>query len=75
VRLRVGSTCVVTLGDVLVIGESDVALLCRIDDRARWIPRDKLCEGDTINAKGDIGTLVLPRQFAVEGGLTPYDEE
>jgi hypothetical protein len=64
---------VVTLGDVQVVRESDAALLCRIDGHERWIPRDKLCQGTTIGKTGDTGTLVVPRQFAVEWGLTPFD--
>ena len=63
----------VTLGDVHVLRESDAALLCKIEGHERWIPRDKLCEGTTIRKTGDTGTLVVPRQFAVEWGLTPYD--
>jgi len=63
----------VTLGGVTVVRESDAALLCRIDGRERWIPRDKVREGTTIARTGDIGTLVLPRTFAVEWGLVPYD--
>jgi len=64
---------VVTLPNVLVVRELDGALLCQIDGHERWIPRDKLCDGTTIRQKGDTGTLVVPRQFAVEWGLTPYD--
>jgi hypothetical protein len=66
---------VVTLTEVEVVRESDVALFCRIEGHDRWIPRDKLCEGTTIRRTGDTGTLVVPRQFAVEWGLTPYDED
>ena len=63
----------VTLANVLVLRESDVALLCQIEGHERWIPRDKLCDGTTIHQKGDTGTLVVPTQFAVEWGLTPFD--
>jgi hypothetical protein len=59
--------------DVLVLRESDAALLCQIDGHLRWIPRDKLCDGTTVQRKGDTGTLVVPRPFAVEWGLTPFD--
>src|SRR5690349_20195373 len=65
---------VVTLGNVVVVRESEAALLCRIDGHDRWIPRDKLCDGTTIAGKGDTGTLIVPRQFAVEWGLVPYGE-
>jgi hypothetical protein len=64
----------VTLGGVTVVQESDAALLCRIDGREQWIPRDKIREGTTVANPGDTGTLVVARQFAVEWGLVPYDE-
>jgi hypothetical protein len=66
---------VVTLRNVLVLNASDVALLCRIEGRDRWIFRDQLREGTTLRAKGDQGTLVVPRDYAVEWGLSPYDED
>ena len=65
----------VTLHDVLVLRESDTDLFCRIEGRDRWIPRDKLCAGSTVRRLGDLGTIVVPRPFAVEWGLTPYDED
>lgn len=64
---------VVKLTGVDVLRESDDALLCRIEGHERWIPRVQLCEGTTIRRKGDAGVLVIPRDFAVEWGLTPYD--
>jgi hypothetical protein len=64
---------VVKLDGVEVLRESDVSLLCRIEGHERWIPLDKLCEGTTIRRVGDTGVLVIPRTFAVEWGLTPYD--
>jgi hypothetical protein len=65
---------VVTLGGVSVVRETDVSLLCEIDGHVRWIPLDRLREGTTIRHVGDMGTLVIPRQFAVEWGLVPYDD-
>jgi hypothetical protein len=56
-----------------VLRESADALLCQIEGHERLIPRDKLCDGSTIKRKGDTGTVVLPREFAVEWGLTPDD--
>jgi hypothetical protein len=64
---------VVTLREVLVVRESDAALLCRIEGHERWVPKDQLRDGTTVGRKGDTGTLVVPRQFAVEWGLVPYD--
>ena len=69
------SDAMVKLDDVQVLRESDVALLCQIEGHVRWIPRDKLREGSTVGRVGDTGTIVVPRDFAVEWGLTPYDEE
>ena len=69
------SAAMVKLDDVQVLRESDVALLCQIEGHVRWIPRDKLREGSTVGRVGDTGTIVVPRDFAVEWGLTPYDEE
>jgi len=66
---------VVTLHEVLVLRESDTSLFCRIEGHDRWIPLDKLCEGSTVRRLGDLGTIVVPRSFAVEWGLTPYDED
>jgi hypothetical protein len=64
----------VTLVGVTVLRESDSSLLCRIDGRQYWIPRDKLREGSTARRIGETGVLVLARVFAVEWGLVPYDE-
>ena len=64
----------VTLGGVTVVQESDAALLCRIEGRERWIPRDKLREGTTVRCVGDTGSLVVPRTFAMEWGLIAYDD-
>ena len=69
------SGAMVKLDGVQVLRESDIALLCQIEGHVRWIPRDKLREGSTVGRVGDTGTIVVPRDFAVEWGLTPYDEE
>ena len=68
-----GHRRMVSLAGVEVVRESDAALLCRIEGHERWIPREKLLAGTTIARKGDTGTLIVPRQFAVEWGLVPYD--
>jgi len=64
---------VVRLSGVRVLQASKAALLCRIEEHVRWIPREHLCEGTTIHRVGDTGVLVVPRAFAVEWGLVPYD--
>ena len=69
----INALAMVTLGGVTVVQESEAALLCRIDGRERWIPRDKVREGTTIAHAGDSGMLVVPRTFAIEWGLVPYD--
>jgi hypothetical protein len=63
----------VTLSGVQVVQESGSAILCRIEEHVRWIPRKQLREGTTIRHVGDTGVLVVPRTFAVEWGLVPYD--
>jgi hypothetical protein len=69
----INAPAMVMLGDVTVVRESDSALLCQIDGHVRWIPLDKLREGTTVRHVGDTGAVVIPRQFAVEWGLVPYD--
>jgi len=66
-------TAVVRLSGVQVVQESSAALLCRIEEHVRWIPREQLREGTTIRNVGDTGVLVVPRTFAVEWGLVPYE--
>jgi hypothetical protein len=63
----------VTVPDVTVLRALDDALMCRIEKHVRWIPMEKLRDGSTIRQQGDVGMLVVPREFAVEWGLTPYD--
>jgi hypothetical protein len=65
---------VISLSEVEVVNESEAALQCRVGSKSYWIPRDKIREGTTIQGAGDTGTLVLPRQFAVEWGLVGYDD-
>jgi hypothetical protein len=67
-------TRVITLRNVEVVRESDSSILCRIEGHDRWIPTEQLREGTTIRRRGDVGTLVVPRAFAAEWGLTPFDE-
>ena len=64
----------VALGGVAVLRVTYTSMLCRIDGREHWIPLDKVREGTTVRQVGDTGQLVVPRAFAVEWGLVPYDE-
>jgi hypothetical protein len=63
----------VTLSDVTVMRALDDALMCRIEQHVRWIPKAQLRDGSTIRQTGDVGVLVVPWPFAAEWGLTPYD--
>ena len=59
----------VELEDVAVEAESDLALLCTIDDKKHWIPKSVVNEDSEVSSEGDIGTIVIMRWFAVKEGL------
>ena len=59
----------VEIDDVTVETETDLALLCIIDGRQRWIPKSVLHEDSEISCAGDSGTIVLMRWFAEKEGL------
>ena len=56
----------VEFGDVLVVRETETALLCRIGDKSHWVAHSGLQPGSTVEHPGDLGVLVLPWNFAVE---------
>ena len=56
---------------VTVMGQTDVALLCRMGHQHRWIAPTQFQPGSTVARQGDVGTIVLKRPFAVEHGLVP----
>ena len=54
----------VELEDVSVEAETDLALLCNIDDKKHWIPKSVVHEDSEVSSEGDTGTIVLQRWFA-----------
>jgi hypothetical protein len=67
--MRQGSSALVTVRDVSVLRVLDYALVCQIGEHLRLIAREQLQDGSTICQKGDVGVVVVPRQYAVEWGL------
>jgi hypothetical protein len=59
----------VEIEDVTVKAETELALLCIIDDKQRWIPKSVVHEESEVSADGDTGTIVLMRWFAEKEGL------
>ena len=59
----------VELEDVAVEAETDLALLCTIDDKKRWIPKSVVHEDSEVSGDGDTGTIVIMRWFAEKEGL------
>ena len=51
-----------------VEAETDLALLCNIDDKKHWIP-SVVHEDSEVSSEGDTGTIVLQRWFAEKEGL------
>ena len=60
---------IVELEDVAVETETDLALLCIIDDKQRWIPKRVVHQDSEVQSEGDIGTLAIMRWFAEKQGL------
>jgi hypothetical protein len=59
----------VEIDDVAAEAETDLALLCIIDDKKRWIPKTVVHEDSEVSSEGDTGTIVLMRWFAEREGL------
>jgi hypothetical protein len=59
----------VELEDVAVEAETDLALLCNIDDKKHWIPKSVVHEDSEVSSDGDTGTIVIMRWFAEKEGL------
>ena len=59
----------VQFGDVLVLRETALALVCRIAGQSRSLALSRLQPGSAVRHAGDRGVLVLTRNFAVELGL------
>ena len=59
----------VEIDDVAVEAETDLALLCIIDDKQVWIPKSVVHEDSEVAGEGDSGTIVVKRWFAEKQGL------
>ena len=59
----------VEIEDVTVTAETELALLCLIDDKQHWIPKSVVDEDSEVSADGETGTIVLLRWFAEKAGL------
>ena len=59
----------VELEDVAVEAETDLALLCNIDDKKHWIPKSVVHEDSEVSSEGDTGTIVIMRWFGEKEGL------
>jgi hypothetical protein len=55
--------------DVTVEVETDLALLCIIEDKQRWIPKSVVHEDSEVSGEGDNGTIIIMRWFAEKEGL------
>jgi hypothetical protein len=54
---------VVAFEGVVVVRESNLALLCVIDGRCIWVPRGQILNGELCSTP-DRGRLVIPRWLA-----------
>ena len=59
----------VEIDDVTVEAETDLALLCSVEDKKVWIPKSVVHEDSEVQSEGDIGTIAIMRWFAEKQGL------
>ena len=59
----------VEIEDVTVEAETDLALLCIIEEKQRWIPKSVVHEDSEVSGEGDTGTIMIMRWFAEKAGL------
>ena len=59
----------VELDDATVEAETDLALLCNINEKRHWIPKSVVHEDSEVSSEGDTGTIVIMRWFAEKEGL------
>jgi len=59
----------IEIEDVVIEVDTDLALLCNIDDKKHWIPKSVVHEDSEVSSEGDTGTIVLMRWFAEKEGL------
>lgn len=55
--------------DVKVIGESELALQCRIEGKLHWIPKSQIHSDSEVYQQGDEGTLIVSEWIAEQKGL------
>ena len=60
---------IVEIDDVTVEAETDLALLCNIDDKQHWIPKSVVHEDSEVSGESDTGTIIVMRWFAEKQGL------
>lgn len=59
----------VEVDDVTIEAETDLALLCNINEKKHWIPKSVVHEDSEVSSEGDTGTIVIMRWFAEKEGL------
>jgi hypothetical protein len=59
----------VEFDDVITKAETDLALLCVIDGKERWIPKSQISDNSEVWESGDIGKLIISPWFAEKEGL------
>jgi hypothetical protein len=64
----------VYIDDVSVVGETEKAILCQIEDRKVWIPKSQIHEDSEVYEGGDTGTLVITEWIAKQKELDDYHE-
>ncbi len=55
--------------DVIVIAETEKALLCNIEGEEIWIPKSQILDESEVIEKGDEGSLIITQWIASEKGL------
>lgn len=59
----------VTIEGVEVVRATGLVLMCRVGEKVVGVPPLRMLPGTTIQTLGDRGTLVLPREVALNIGL------
>jgi hypothetical protein len=58
-----------SLYDVEAIAETDLALLCLIDDQEIWVPKSQITDDSEVKEEGDAGILTVTAWFTKRSGL------
>lgn len=53
----------------VVVKETTMALLCRIDEKEIWIPKSLIGADSEVSAEGDRGKIEVPEWWALQNGL------